>query len=86
MDCTIDARIGRVGQMLGHAATEARMIATLLPFVALLALGACDGAGGRADTNKGSEDPFGATGAPGADMTDNGAADGAAGNFQGNSS
>jgi len=59
--------------------------------VAALALGlaACGGADqaedGAAEAN-GAGDPFGATGAPGADMTDNGAGDGANGLADGNAS
>ncbi|QAY75350.1 hypothetical protein [Sphingosinicella sp. BN140058] len=48
-----------------------------------LALAACGDNGGSensaADANAISEDPFGATGAPGADLTDNGVTDGANG-------
>ena len=55
---------------------------------AILALAACGDGGGSdnaaSDANTVSEDPFGATGAPGADMTDNGAADGASGMADGN--
>jgi hypothetical protein len=53
-----------------------------------LALGACGGGGTSESTvandSAVSDDPFGATGAPGADMTDNGATDGAAGMADGN--
>jgi hypothetical protein len=49
----------------------------------MLLLSACGGESGvqanqanQADANQISEDPFGATGAPGADMTDNGVTDG----------
>lgn len=52
-------------------------------FAALaLALSACgDGESGgtTAGSNEIAEDPFGATGAPGSDLTDNGASDGASG-------
>ena len=55
---------------------------------AILALGACGDGGGSgnaaSDANNVSEDPFGATGAPGADMTDNGVTDGASGLADGN--
>ncbi len=54
-----------------------------LALAACLGLGACGGGGNEnlaADNaNHISEDPFGATGAPGADMTDNGATDAASG-------
>jgi hypothetical protein len=54
------------------------------PLAAALVLTGCggDGAGSdnsAADANHVSEDPYGATGAPGADLTDNGATDGANG-------
>jgi hypothetical protein len=48
--------------------------------VAALALAACGGSGGnKAGANQVSQDPYGATGAPGADMTDNGVTDGSNG-------
>jgi hypothetical protein len=55
--------------------------------VASLGLAACGG--GRSESTIAndsavSNDPFGATGAPGADMTDNGATDGANGMADGN--
>ena len=56
-----------------------------------LALAACGGGSGNAtdnavgtQANDVAEDPFGATGAPGSDMTDNGATDGSAGLADGN--
>ena len=58
---------------------------TAMALVASFTLAACGGeAGGdenlAADTaNHIAEDPFGATGAPGADLTDNGVTDGASG-------
>jgi hypothetical protein len=55
---------------------------------AALALGACGGGAAEdangTDANTVAEDPYGATGAPGADMTDNGANDGASGVADGN--
>ena len=58
------------------------------PLAAALALTACSENGGSensaSDANSISEDPFGATGAPGADMTDNGVTDGASGLADGN--
>ncbi len=61
---------------------------TLLAVLGCLALAACGGGGGEeaagTQANNVSEDPFGATGAPGADMTDNGATDGASGLADGN--
>ena len=55
---------------------------------ACLCLSACGGETGShaGSANTASEDPFGATGAPGADLTDNGAADGATGFAVGNGS
>ena len=53
--------------------------ALLLSSSALLLLAACSGAekaGSNAAETNVAGDPFGATGAPGADMTDNGVADG----------
>ena len=54
--------------------------AFLLLSSALLLLAACSGSEKAAESNAAaanvSGDPFGATGAPGADMTDNGATDG----------
>ena len=48
-------------------------------FVAMLA-GCQDGSSNvTAEANTIAEDPYGATGAPGADMTDNGVTDGASG-------
>ncbi|HEY0044634.1 MAG TPA: hypothetical protein VGB62_08805 [Allosphingosinicella sp.] len=59
-------------------------------FAFCLLAAACSGSGEPAnETNSAnhiSEDPFGATGAPGADMTDNGATDGASGMADGNGS
>ena len=55
---------------------------------ACLGLAACGGGGQSESTGANdaavSDDPFGATGAPGADMTDNGATDGANGMADGN--
>ena len=55
----------------------------LISLAAAFVLAACGGNGGSdssaADANSISEDPFGATGAPGADLTDNGVTDGANG-------
>lgn len=55
--------------------------ATRAALAAGLLLAGCGGGGDDRTTtaNEVSEDPFGATGAPGADMTDNGATDGASG-------
>jgi hypothetical protein len=53
----------------------------ILALIALFGLGACNGGSRDVAANNVSEDPFGATGAPGADMTDNGATDGASGNI-----
>ncbi|HEX8222971.1 MAG TPA: hypothetical protein VF605_04045 [Allosphingosinicella sp.] len=61
---------------------------TALALLALAALGACGGParnGNEAGGNHVSEDPYGATGAPGADLTDNGANDGSNGLADGNS-
>ena len=56
---------------------------TALALAASFALAACGGGGDEnlaADTaNNIAEDPYGATGAPGADLTDNGVTDGASG-------
>ena len=49
--------------------------ALLVSSSGLLLLAACSGSEKAAESNA-AGDPFGATGAPGADMTDNGAADG----------
>ena len=58
------------------------------PLAAALALTACGDGGGSdnsaSDANSISEDPYGATGAPGADLTDNGVNDGASGLADGN--
>jgi hypothetical protein len=59
----------------------ARRTAAALASAACLFAAACSGAGDSASdsaagNNVISEDPFGATGAPGADMTDNGVTDG----------
>ena len=53
---------------------------------ACLGLAACGGQSESTVANDAavSDDPFGATGAPGADMTDNGATDGANGMADGN--
>ncbi|PSJ40860.1 hypothetical protein C7I55_11305 [Sphingomonas deserti] len=55
----------------------------LIVLASAFALAGCGGNGGSdasaADANSISEDPFGATGAPGADLTDNGVTDGANG-------
>jgi hypothetical protein len=60
----------------------------LLALATILALGGCGDRGGSdnsaSDANTISEDPYGATGAPGADMTDNGVTDGASGVADGN--
>jgi len=52
------------------------MISRAALIAALLSLAACGGesTGNKADANA-AGDPYGATGAPGADMTDNGAGD-----------
>jgi hypothetical protein len=51
----------------------------------VFALAACGGGTDNQMTaNHISEDPFGATGAPGSDLTDNGATDGASGLADGN--
>jgi hypothetical protein len=59
-----------------------------LSLIASLGLAACGGSGQSESTiandSAVSDDPFGATGAPGADMTDNGATDGANGMADGN--
>jgi hypothetical protein len=60
----------------------------ILGLAACLALGACGG-GNKSESTVAndaavSDDPFGATGAPGADLTDNGATDGANGMADGN--
>ena len=56
--------------------------------IASLGLAACGGDGKSESTVANdaavSDDPYGATGAPGADMTDNGATDGANGMADGN--
>ncbi|TFI59693.1 hypothetical protein E2493_03520 [Sphingomonas parva] len=56
---------------------------TLTGLAAALLLVGCGDSGGSdnsaADANSISEDPYGATGAPGADLTDNGVTDGANG-------
>ena len=60
---------------------------TVLALLAIAALGGCGGPdpqGNAAGENHVSEDPFGATGAPGADLTDNGATDGSNGLAEGN--
>lgn len=61
---------------------------TAFALVATLGLAACGGGGQSESTvandSAVSDDPFGATGAPGADMTDNGATDGANGMADGN--
>lgn len=51
------------------------------PLALALLLSACGGGQDdrRTEANTVAEDPFGATGAPGADMTDNGVNDGASG-------
>ncbi|PAX08456.1 hypothetical protein [Sphingomonas lenta] len=51
------------------------------PLALLLTAAACGGGEDdrRTEANSVAEDPFGATGAPGADMTDNGVNDGASG-------
>ena len=59
----------------------ARPIAFAFASAACLLAAACSGGGegandSEASNNVTSEDPFGATGAPGADMTDNGVTDG----------
>ncbi len=61
---------------------------SILALAASLALAGC---GGQSDVqanetnaNQIAEDPFGATGAPGADMTDNGVNDGSSGLADGN--
>ena len=62
---------------------------TALALIALTALAACGGSGdphNSAGANHVSEDPYGATGAPGADLTDNGANDGSNGLADGNGS
>jgi hypothetical protein len=52
---------------------------------AAFALAACGGGtDNQMEANHVSEDPFGASGAPGSDMTDNGATDGASGLADGN--
>src|SRR5688572_28338855 len=56
---------------------------SLTTMAAAFLLAGCAGSGGSdnsaADANSISEDPYGATGAPGADLTDNGVTDGANG-------
>ena len=58
----------------------ARRYAAAVASAACLLAAACSGGEGANDSatanNAISEDPFGATGAPGADMTDNGVTDG----------
>ena len=59
----------------------ARRTIAVLAFATCLLAAACSGGGETANdsaagNNVVSEDPFGATGAPGADMTDNGVTDG----------
>lgn len=50
------------------------------PLALALLVAACGGSDDRrTEANSVAEDPFGATGAPGADMTDNGVNDGASG-------
>ena len=56
---------------------SSRTISTLA-IAAVLALGGCGGGEDR-NAQAGSGDPYGATGAPGADITDGGADDGADG-------
>jgi hypothetical protein len=61
---------------------------TALGLAATIGLAAC-GSGGQSESTIAndaavSDDPFGATGAPGADMTDNGATDGSNGMADGN--
>ena len=57
---------------------RASTLATVL--VAAMLAGCQDGSGNvTAEANTIAEDPYGATGAPGADMTDNGVTDGASG-------
>jgi hypothetical protein len=61
---------------------------TALALFAFAGLGACgspDESGNNAAGNHVSEDPYGATGAPGADLTDKGANDGSNGLADGNS-
>ena len=57
------------------------ILRTGLAAAAALALAACGGGEGQTEGGAAnvSEDPYGATGAPGADMTDNGVTDGANG-------
>jgi hypothetical protein len=62
------------------------MAARFLPLITLLALAACGDGQSDPNANTISEDPYGATGAPGADMTDNGVTDGASGNIAANQS
>ena len=59
---------------------------TIFELAACLGLAACGGQSESTVANDAavSDDPFGATGAPGADMTDNGATDGANGMADGN--
>lgn len=73
-----------------HRSTPRAMSARKLGAATLAMLLAACGGGAEDRTttaNAVAEDPFGATGAPGSDMTDNGATDGASGmadNAQGN--
>ena len=54
---------------------------TLAAVLAAVILAGCQGGSSNvtAEANTIAEDPYGATGAPGADMTDNGVTDGASG-------